>query len=96
MKEETKKRIEYLLAPAIERGLNGVVEAIRRLADAVGRLEAEPPRWYEIAGRSIVGGDVLKCVLVVGGRCLPDGASWVEKRISLEKRGFTVRELETP
>lgn len=55
MKEETKKRIEYLLAPAIERGLNGVVEAIRRLADAVGRLEAEPPRWYEIAGRSICG-----------------------------------------
>lgn len=92
MKKETKERIEYLLAPVVGYRLRGFVESIRRLADAVGRLEANMPRWYEVTDKA----SVLSVILVIGERSVPSGVVWAEQRQSLERHGFTVRELEQP
>lgn len=101
MKKETKERIEYLLAPVVGYRLRGFAESIRRLADAVGRLEADPPRWYEVTGKDITSvfssaDDIRSVILVIGGRSVPSGVVWAEQRQSLERHGFTVRELEQP
>lgn len=101
MKKETKERIEYLLAPVVGYRLRGFAESIRRIADVVGRIETDAPRWYEVIGKDMnpmfASTDVIRSViLVVGGRMVPSGAVWADNRQFLERNGFTVRELEHP